>query len=334
MNIVILGVAGFVGSSLAEKLVNNGHNVIGVDDLSFGYAERLASILNKNFRFIESSVENFSKISSLDCDVIVNCAAIAPLPENQIDHMRSITQNVSLCGSVVDLCCRNDIRKIIHFSSSAVYENGQTGRVESCESDELSPRLMYPVSKYLSEEYLKSQYQNFDLDITSIRLFNLYGPKQDYFRKQPPLLGYLIKNILIDKEVTLFASPEARRDYVYIDDLVRFLEMVIDQKSEPRFTPINIGSGNAYTVYDLVKILERVTRKNLKYTLGKTEEFWGKYNTLFDRKIPLSQDIIRDEINKISIANIEKASNIYGWQPKTSIEVGIKNCVEYARRIL
>lgn len=335
MKIVILGAAGFVGSSLVDRFVGRSDfEIIAVDNLSFGYKERLQENLQE-IRFFEEDLFSFCKRKLPGIDAVINCAAIAPLPENQLDHARSITQNVASCGAIVDFCATNGIHKIIHFSSSAVYENG-TSRdgTPAKESDAITPRLMYPLSKYLSEEYFKSQFSIFDLDITCIRLFNLYGPKQDYFRKQPPLLGYLIKNLITANPVTLYASPDARRDYIHIDDLIDFIDDRMRETNLVRCRTPNLGSGKSYSVYELVERLQNLSGKMLRYEIGDTTGFWNNYPEIFDKKIGLKMELVRAEIDKMAVADISNTVSEYGWRPRIDIDYGLKSCLNYAERIL
>ena len=280
-------------------------------------------------------LEDFCKKKIKYVDAVINCAAIAPLPDNQIDHHRSIVQNVASCGAIVDFCSKNGIKKIIHFSSSAVYENGPSSRgIPASLKHELKPLLMYPVSKYLSEIYLESQYKQFNLDIYCIRLFNLYGPMQDYFRTQPPLLGYLIKNLFHQKPVTLYATKKAVRDYININDLIDFIIICLNKKSKNNFSRVNLGSGKSYSVYDLINVLESVSGKKLTFKMGKTSSFWKKYNNLFSRKAPLPYKIVRNEIDKIAKSDISDTYKKYNWKPKVTIYEGLKECLDYAKKIL
>lgn len=332
--VLIIGVGGFVGSSVAESLLQKNYEVIGVDNFQFGYFDRIKDFVGQiELKQTDFNLMRFDKIENID--LIINCAAIAPLPENQKDHFESIKTNVAMCGSVIDFACINGIKKIIHFSSSAVYENGiSKNGIEANINDDLCPRLMYPVSKYLSEVYFESQADLFDIDITSIRLFNLYGPKQDYFRKQPPLLGYLIKNLIEKKEVTIYASGKAKRDYVYIDDLVEFIQLVALKKVNPGQKIVNIGSGKAYSVPEIITTLEKVSGMKIKYKKGDTKSFWGSYSELFKKDIPLNEKTLFDEINKMSLSNITTTYEEYGWEPKYNLEQGLNECMEYARSIL
>ena len=332
---MIFGAAGFVGSSIINKLVNyDSFEIIAVDNLSCGYIERLDGVLS-HIEFHEQSLQDFCQKRVSSVDAIINCAAITPLPENQISHFKSLEQNVATCGSICDFSIKNGVSKIIHFSSSAVYENTNFDEFRPLkETDDVFPKLMYPVSKYLSEQYLKSQFEIFGFDITCIRLFNLYGPRQDYFRKQPPFLGYLIASLIKQNEVTLYAKKDSKRDYIYIDDLVRFIEILLSAPSKKSFQTFNLGSGQAYSVYELVSILENITGRRLQYNIGKTENYWGKYKALFENEKSLSLDYVRREIDKISIASMSKVESEFGFKSETSIEVGLRECLKYAEKIL
>lgn len=335
MKILILGAAGFVGSSIIDRLIiNDDLEILAVDDLSFGYKERLKSCLTK-IQFYEQSLESFCKKKISNIDVIINCAAIAPLPENQISHHRSLIQNVASCGAITDFSIKNDVSKIIHFSSSAVYERmGDQELIPHTEADPVNPRLMYPVSKMLSENYFQSQYDIYNLDVTCIRLFNLYGPKQDYFRVQPPLLGYLIRSLLTGEVPTLFASKSARRDYVYIDDLVEFIQLLIQKPFEKSFKTPNFGSGQAFSVYELVEKLEKISNRKLNYKIGGTKRFWGHYQDLFTNAKALDEEPLRNEIDKMSLASTKLLTDEYNFKATTTIDTGLARCLEYAETII
>ncbi|HCG94234.1 MAG TPA: hypothetical protein DEX20_01230 [Halieaceae bacterium] len=336
MKVLITGVCGFVGSSLARTLVDRGFSVVGVDDLSFGAMSRLSDFIDK-IEFHNVPFEIYSDKKHDDIDALINCAAVAPLPENQRDHYRCLRLNVALCGAVIDFCTLNGIKKIIHFSSSAVYENGPssiTHKRPAYESDLLEPRLAYPVSKYLSEEYLRTQAESYGLEVYALRLFNLYGPHQDYFRKQPPLIGYLIRSLLRGEPVDLFASEGARRDYIYIDDLLELLVILFETDGNQGFVPLNVGSGKCYSVYDILTELENVLETKARVSKGDSGQFWINYPELFDRKIPLSTDLVRREVEKKAISDISRVHKLAGWAPKISMREGLRKCAEFAREVV
>ncbi len=332
MKILITGIAGFVGSTIARELIKNGHNISGVDNFSYGYPERIKDI-KKKINFYENDLNDFS--INDDIDLIINCAAIAPLPNNQESHKSSLINNVATCGSITDLCLKNGIKKIIHFSSSAVYENGPSnnGKLAS-EKDSLNPKLMYPVSKYLSEEYFKTQSSMYGLDIFCLRLFNLYGPRQDYFRKQPPLIGYLLESIIRDKPITLYASENAKRDYIYIDDLMSLLNIIINNNAHQGFFAFNVGSGKSYSVYDIVNLLSEVTKKDIKFKKGQPKAFWNNFPSLFDSKIPLPLKALVNEVNKNASSDISYTKKMFKWKPEIEMKDGLNECLKYAKDII
>jgi UDP-glucose 4-epimerase len=336
MRILITGICGFVGSSLAHIFSEDAQlDVHGVDDLSFGYQERLQGIENK-ITFHENDVDTYCSSHSTKFDMIINAAAVAPLPDNQVNHNRSLAINVGTVGSLIDFMIKTGCRRMLHFSSSAVYE-GLPSKITSGHEigQRLDPHLMYPISKYLSEVYLKAQAEVYGLDIIALRLFNLYGPRQDYFRKQTPLLGYLIKNIIQKKPVMLFASPKAKRDYVYILDLINFIKIIMNQSFiEKRYKAVNIGSGSAYSVYDLVEKLEEISGEKLVYTKGNKKKFWDKYPSMFENRIPLPEDIVQNEVDKVSFCNLDQTIKQFKWSPEIKIESGLKMCFDYAKKII
>lgn len=337
MKVLITGVAGFVGSSLARKLVEEDPSirVVGVDNLKYGYKERLNDFEDL-VKFYEMDVKDLClNLEETDIDLIIHCAAIAPLPENQVNLYESINQNVAMCGSVVEFATNIGCENVIFFSSGAVYEG--SGPRACVESDCISTSLVYPTSKYLAEQLFESLAKTYSFKVVVIRLFNLYGPKQDYFRKQPPLLGYLLKCINDGVVPTLYASKEAKRDYIYIDDLYELIVNIckkFESIEQGGFIKVNAGSGEVYSVYDIIDRLEQLVGRKLDYVIGDKSDFWSKYPSLFDKPLPLSREVLVNEVDKIAIADIEFSKIFFKWYPKVSLETGLKACFEYSKKVL
>lgn len=333
MRVLITGIAGFVGSSLCRQLINEtNYSIVGVDDLSFGRLERCEDFANQ-IEMVQGTVQDFLRNEEQPFDLIINTAAIAPLPENQINHERSIATSLGIAASIIDFGIRTGSRKIIHISTSAVYEGNGASQKPSKETDEIAPHLMYPLSKFLVEQYFEQQSKVYGLDVSCIRLFNLFGPHQDYFRKQPPLLGYLLKSAIRDEPITIYSKGNAVRDYIYIDDLVDLINKLSEDFGN-HFDVVNAGTGNAYNVNEIIKLCEKVTGKKFDITRGEPSGFWGKYPELFSSALPLPEQIVESEIEKNSIADNTKAAEKYGWQPKTSFETGLRLCFEHAKDIV
>jgi len=138
------------------------------------------------------------------------------------------------------------------------------------------------------------------------------------------------KNILITG-VSGFLGSSLANKLIFDDLLGLFVKIENDFDSKgPAFDIINAGSENVYSVYDIVKALEKVSGCNQSYKKGGPVGFWGKYEELFDRKLPLPLEAVKAVINKIAIADIYKAKLKFGWTPIGTIEAGMGDCYEYA----
>ena len=335
MKYLITGIAGFVGSSLARAILlkNPDACIIGIDNMSFGYRERLADIMHQ-IEFIEGDLVDIRQLLGLRrFDSIVHCAAIAPLPECQRDSHRAISQNVAICGSIADFALSSGSRDIVFFSSGAIYEG--TTHFPTPENTAISTSLVYPTTKHIAELYFDAMCRSHGINVTALRLFNLYGPYQDYFRKQPPLIGYLLTCLIRNHDAILFSSGEQCRDYVYIDDLLELVLLsVSDMQQNPvggRFVAVNVGSGELTSVNTIIKILEKISGSKLKVERRPAAQYWDKYSELFERSITIDRAVIEREVVKHTQANIEKAHKEFGWTSKVSLQKGLTACFNYAQ---
>ncbi len=338
MNYLITGIAGFVGSSLARAILTTDpdSSITGIDNMSFGYRERLADIADR-IEFIEGDLLNMNQLlGHRHFDSIVHCAAIAPLPECQRDSHRALSQNVAICGSVADYALASGSRDIVFFSSGAIYE-GST-RFPTREDVSISTSLIYPTTKYIAEQYFEAMCRSHSLNVTAIRLFNLYGPHQDYFRKQPPLIGYLLTSLIRAQQAVLFSSGEQCRDYVFIDDLLELVQLsarkMMESSKGGRFLAVNAGSGVPISVNTIIDKLETISGRKLNIERHPAAQYWNKYNELFERTISIDRAVIEREVNKHTQADIERAREEFGWTAKIDMQVGLATCFQHAKRII
>ena len=337
MKIIVTGGAGFIGSELSEYILRNSKvsKIIVIDNLSSGYLQRLNNI-RKKIIFIKADVKKIDKLNIKKVDWIIHTSALTPLPDNQISHKSSLDENVSQCGAVVDFCLKTGTKNILFLSTSAIYE--KTKLKKFSENIATQPLLMYPLSKYLAEKYFESICKSYELNVVSLRLANIYGGKQDYFRKQMPFLGYLIKNSLLKKNLTLYAKGDFKRDYLFIDDLSRLVLLIIKNKKFKNKTKLyevlNIGSGCRYSVPDLVSLVEKMLNKKIKITWGKKIDYWSKYDFLYKSKIKFDQKLIKEEVKKIVALNLNKVKKVYNWKSKYKIDEGLEKCIFMANKIL
>lgn len=338
MKFLITGIAGFVGSSLARAILKKIPNadITGIDNYSFGYRDRILDILDY-IEFIEGDLESIQLLlGNRQFDTIVHCAAIAPLPECQRDSYRAITQNVAVCGSIVDYALTTGTRDILFFSSGAIYES--TNQFPTQENTTVETSLVYPTTKYIAEQYFEAMCRSHQLNVTAIRLFNLYGPMQDYFRKQPPLIGYLLKSLLKNEEAILYSTGTQRRDYIYIDDLLNLvLESAMKMKLSStggNFIAVNAGSGESISVNEIIEELEAVSGMKLKIRRKPSCQYWDKYPEIFERAIPINEQVIKREVEKRTLASLNKVKDEFNWSAEIKMSYGLKSCFEYAQKII
>lgn len=326
MHICITGAAGFVGSQLAYYLHKQGHSLILLDNLSYGYEDNLCFNGEKLETFYKEDITNDFSPLLKGVDVVFHFAAISALPVNQINGYESFRQNVAGFANVLELCRRAKTPKVVLASTSAIYENNDITPFK--ENDPINPHILYSVGKKHCEDIANAFIKTYGMDITILRFFNVYGPHHDFRRKSPPLIAYIIQCFLENKTPALHSDGEQKRDYVYVDDVCEMCKIIMTDPKAKNET-FNICSNKTYSVKDIYSEVSKHFINILKPIYRDPKLLWDNYSEL---KIGYSIDpaIIEKETNKFSLGSYEKAAKILGWSPKISMEKGIKNTVEYA----
>ena len=281
MNIIITGIAGFVGTSLCEKLIRKKNiNIIGIDDLSYGSIDKLKPFIKK-IHFIKKdicklNIKDLLKFKKID--YVIHLAAITPLPDNQINPKNSISTNVAGTANMLEISRALEIKKFIFISSGAVYERSKESKNGFNEKDKINTLLTYPTSKFFGEKLCDIFNETYNLPVVKIRLFNLYGPRQDYSRKHPAFLAQVLKHLIQDKRLKIYnKNNNIKRDYLYIDDLLRLIYKLLNYKTKNNNLLINACSGDRYSTLDMIKQVEKVAKKKLKIDIDTDpSKFWNK----------------------------------------------------------
>lgn len=329
--ILITGAAGFIGSQLSYALWKRGEQVWLLDDFSYGLEDNLI-FSDYDFRkeILREDVCNTEMLYKLceriQFDTIFHIAAITPLPDCQINPSRAITVDVAGTVNVLEAARRYGVKNVVFSSTSAVYENCQTFPTK--ESDVVPPSLIYSGGKYAAEQFCKSFVDVYGMNVTVLRFANVYGPHIDCLRKQPPVAGYLIRELLHDRAPVLHSNGEQRRDFVYVDDLI---ELAILVSKNPGFDVVNVSTNTTHSINELYNTIARIMGKDeIRPDFAHASNYWKKYPALYEGAYPINEKILEAEVNKYTLCDNSHALEKYGWTPKVSFEEGLKRTVEFS----
>jgi nucleoside-diphosphate-sugar epimerase len=318
MNIIITGAAGGIGSTLADYLKSQGHKLTLIDNLRNGYIENISDVSH----FFPVSVcdgQLHIMLRGKQYDCIIHLAAVTALPDCESNVQECLRINVEGTANILETARKLNIPHVIFASTSAVYESNK--EYEFTEDLEVSPRLWYSLSKRMAEEVCESYVKNYDLNITILRFFNVFGPKQDIYRKNPPLINYLVKQLRANEAPVLHSNGEQLRDYVHVNDVTRMIDLCLDKKPNDTF---NVCSGEVLSVKQIGSYVQEALGTSIEPIYREADKLWDTYPQLFEGEYPLKKEIVQKETNKYSKGSYKKAERILGWKPNTNLEALIK----------
>jgi len=254
MNFLITGAAGFLGSSLANQLAREGHQVRGLDDLSTGDPQALVP----DVHFTRGDVSDRPKLWTLlqEVDVVYHLAARVSVPESVL-YPRDYN-NVNVGGTVALMEAMRDVgvRRVVLASSGAVY--GDLGDQTLTESITPNPRSPYAVSKLAAEYYVRTIGGLWGIETVSLRIFNAYGPSQHLPASNPPVVPHYLKQALRGGTLVAHGDGSQTRDYVYVDDVISAL---VAAATAPNINGlvINVGSGVETSIKNLIQHVLDIT---------------------------------------------------------------------------
>jgi len=325
MKILLTGAAGGIGSTLGYFLYKKGHTLTLIDNLRNGYLENL-TINDETFgQFYNINIcdKNIINLLKDEYDCIIHLAAITSLPDCETNAVETIDVNVSGTMNILECARAWNVPHVIFSSTSAVYENNKQ-KIFS-EDLEVNPRLWYSLSKKMAEEICQSYRINYNMTITTLRFFNVFGPRQDIHRKNPPIINYIVKQILNKESPVLHSDGNQRRDYVYVDDVINLIDLCLDKKPDDTF---NVCTGKLISVNEILDCIYEVLGTDIKPMYREASKLWDNYSELFDGKYSLDKQIVAKETNKYSRGTYQKAKELLGWEPNTDTEFLIKKVIK------
>jgi nucleoside-diphosphate-sugar epimerase len=297
--VLITGVAGFIGSNLADRLLADGYRVIGVDDLSAGVVEQVPDGVEFHLADIRSG--SIGALFPRD-GYVFHLAAKNCIADCQADPVETASVNVVGTVNVLDAARRAGVQKVIYAESSAIYEGSD--RLPTPES-EAAPESFYAVSKQAGHDFALAYARFHDLRLTGLRYFCVYGPRQDYRRSIPPVMSAFILKLLQGERPIIYGTGEKRRDFVYVDDVNRFhLLCMTDDRTDGRV--FNVGSGRSHSVRELFD--------EVRSLLGSTLE-------------PEHAPDLPGEA-QATLADIS-AARALGWEPEVGLAEGLGRSIRY-----
>ena len=329
-NILVTGSAGFIGSQLAHRLYNDGHDVTLLDNFSYGHEDNLVfDDVNFNTQIIRKDIRDIVFLEKLfqkkKFDIVYHFAGITPLPDCQNNPPEAVDVNVRGTVIMLDLIRRFNVKKMIFASTSAVYENNTD--FPSVEENVVPPSLIYPSTKYTAEQFCKAYFDAYGFPVVVLRFANVYGPHIDCLRTQPPVMGYIIRELFFKRSPVLHSTGNQERDFVYVDDLLDLAVLV--SKSE-KFDIVNVSTGKTFSINKIADIIRKKMNSTIKADYADVAHYWHNYPELYEKPYPINEKLLEHEVLKYTNLSFGHAKKEYGWQPKVSMDEGIERTVDFS----
>jgi nucleoside-diphosphate-sugar epimerase len=299
--ILVTGAAGFIGSNLCERLLAEGYEVSGLDDLSQGVLEQVPPGVD----FVQRDIREPGLAALLQgATAVFHLAAKNCISDCQQDPVATASINVGGTVSVLEACREAGVRRFIYAETSALYEG--IDRFPTPE-DEIEPRSVYAVSKQSARVFVQAFARAHRFEATALRYFCVYGPRQDYRRSVPPVMSAFILHLLRGTQPTIYGTGDKRRDFVYVDDVNDFHVQCIRDGRTVGGT-YNLGSGQEYSVREILGVLQSL--------LGTSVE-------------PAYASDLPGEAQR-TCGDVSRARAL-GWEPRVTLREGLDRSIEYLR---
>ncbi len=313
LNIIVTGSAGFIGSHLTEALLAEGHTVTGIDNFDPFYPRKIKEanmatfIHHPRFTFHEADLTREAIVTPLftgDTDIVIHLAGKAGVRPSIDDPQGYIDHNITATRVVLGAIQKQGIKKLAFASSSSVYGNNPDTPWHE-HLDVNNPISPYAFSKKSCELLNHTWHHLYGIDIVNMRFFTVFGPRQ-----RPDLAIHKFTHMIYQgKPLPLFGDGSTSRDYTYVDDTVRGIKGVMNYllNQTQVFETVNLGNNQPVSLKHLVEAIASAT---------------GKTPTI--KALPMQPG----DVNT-TYANIEKARRLFGYQPQTTLEEGLKKFVAW-----
>jgi nucleoside-diphosphate-sugar epimerase len=305
---LVTGVAGFIGSNLADALLDRGYAVRGVDNFETGRKQNLEPLQNADdFTFHETDIRDADAMAEITegVDYVFHQAAVPSVPRSVEDPVTTTDANCTGTATVLNAARNADVDTAVVASSSSVY--GSTEQLPKVESMTEQPESPYALSKYYTEKLALQFSDLYDIDTAALRYFNIFGPRQDPNGDYAAVIPKFISLLLDGDRPVIYGDGEQSRDFTFIDNAVQ--ANILAAERDVTGEAFNVGCGGRITINELVDTL----------------------NDLLDTDIDPIYDDPRPGDVRHSHADISKAKDRLGYDPDVGFRDGLEQTIPYYR---
>jgi UDP-glucose 4-epimerase len=307
--VLVTGGAGFIGSHLVGALLARGDEVVVLDNLSTGSRDNVQPDAELVEGDVADGVAVRDAFAHRSFDAVLHIAGQASISKSFDEPERDLRVNVAGTLNVVEQAIASGVHRLVHASSMTAY--GEPRAIPTPESEPCIPVSNYGVTKYASERYVHvaGARDDVDLNVTSLRMFNVYGERQSLTNPYQGVLAIFVGNVLREEPITIHSDGEQTRDFVYVADVVDAWLRVLDDRATAGQV-YNVGSGRETTIAELARAVVRACgHDEWEITTGPAQ----------------LGDLRR------SCADVRELQSATGWQPTTSLDDGMRRTVDWAR---
>ena len=311
MTIFVTGGAGFIGSHLCEHLLANGHRVVCLDNFDDFYDPHIkeqniiSALQHPAYRLVRGDIRDAAVLDDIfsreQVDCVVHLAAKAGVRPSILEPVLYMDVNVSGTANLLEAMRRHGVRRFLFGSSSSIYGNQE--KTPFSETDDVSrPISPYAASKHSGELLSYTYHHLYGMDVACLRFFTVYGPRQ-----RPDLaIRKFTQLVLAGQPIPLYGDGATRRDYTFVEDIVRGITTLIGHKGW-RYEIFNIGCGSPVSLREMVDAVG--------LALGKTPEI---------EFLPKQPGDVEQ-----TFADIGKAQAFFGYKPEVRLQEGVRRFVEW-----
>lgn len=315
MKIVVTGGAGFIGSNTCEAFVNEGLEVICLDNFLTGKRENIAHLMDSPlFTLVEGDIRNLEDCNKAveGADLVLHLAALGSVPRSIADPVT--TNNINIGGTLNMLVASRDagIKRFVYAASSSTYGDSEAlPKVENIIGRPLSP---YAITKYVSELYADVFGKTYGLNCIGLRYFNVFGRRQDPNGAYAAVIPKFTANLLQKESPIINGDGSFSRDFTYIDNVIQMNRLALFTENEAALNEVyNVAFGDSSTLNELYYEL-RANLSEYDSSVASLEPIYGP-----NRKGDIPH----------SLASIDKAKSLLGYDPKFSLKAGLKETVKW-----